>query len=120
MSGLALSTRETVSEKSARGFIKAPIPSVFLGQDICHRISALFLKLSHEIIESESDATGGRGTRWTWSSCSVSVVALEWETISHRGYSVMATLENMHLDAAVIEMLPEEISPSWHQAVNET
>lgn len=32
----------------------------------------------------------------------------------------MATLENMHLDAAVIEMSPEAISPSWHQTVNET
>lgn len=109
-----------VSEKSARGFIKDPIPSVFLGQDIYHRISPLFLKLSREIIQSESDATRGRGTRWTWSSCSVSVVALEWETISHWCYSVMATIKNIRLDGAVIETLPEAISPSWHQAVNET
>lgn len=32
----------------------------------------------------------------------------------------MATLENMHLDAAVIEIIPEAISSSWHQAVNES
>lgn len=32
----------------------------------------------------------------------------------------MATIKNIRLDGAVIETLPEAISPSWHQAVNET